>query len=119
VPNPARATNTMPNSFRCGMLLRLDDLFLGFLKNVVLSCLYRLYTPRAGRALPAGGGGLRCWFAAPPPLPQTWTCCAVQIVTRGRPSSPFALSGSSVGQRGIFAQTTQLLAPAKQTISVS
>ena len=35
------------------------------------------------------------------------------------PSSPFALSGSSVGQRGIFAQTTQLLVPAKQTISVS
>jgi hypothetical protein len=35
------------------------------------------------------------------------------------PSSPFALSGSSVGQRGIFAQTTELLVPAKQTISVS
>ena len=35
------------------------------------------------------------------------------------PSSPFALSGSSVGQRGIFAQTTQLLVPATQTISVS
>jgi hypothetical protein len=35
------------------------------------------------------------------------------------PSSPFALSGSSVGQRGVFAQTTQLLVPATQTISVS
>jgi hypothetical protein len=39
--------------------------------------------------------------------------------TDRHPSSPFALSGSSVGQRGIFAQTTQLLVPAKQTISVS
>ena len=27
-------------------------------------------------------GRLRCWLAAPLPLPQTWTCCAVQIVTR-------------------------------------
>jgi hypothetical protein len=35
------------------------------------------------------------------------------------PSPPFALSGSSVSQRGIFAQTTELLVPAKQTISVS
>jgi hypothetical protein len=46
--------------------------------------------------------------------------CGVQIATRVR--SPFALSGSSVmsvGQRGIFAQTTQLLVPATQTIPVS
>jgi hypothetical protein len=35
------------------------------------------------------------------------------------PSSPFALSGSSVGQRGIFAQTTQLLVPTTQTIFIS
>jgi hypothetical protein len=31
---------------------------------------------------PRWGGRLRCWLAAPLPLPQTWTCCAVQIVTR-------------------------------------
>ena len=31
---------------------------------------------------PRWGGRLRCWLAAPLPLPQTWTCCAVQIATR-------------------------------------
>jgi hypothetical protein len=31
---------------------------------------------------PRWGGRLRCWHAAPLPLPQTWTCCAVQIVAR-------------------------------------
>jgi hypothetical protein len=31
---------------------------------------------------PRWGGRLHCWLAAPPPLPQTWTCCAVQIATR-------------------------------------
>jgi hypothetical protein len=35
------------------------------------------------------------------------------------PSSPFALSRSSVGQRGTSAQTTQLLVPTTQTISTS
>jgi hypothetical protein len=31
---------------------------------------------------PRWGGRLRCWLAAPLPLPQTWTCSAVQIATR-------------------------------------
>ena len=31
---------------------------------------------------PRWGGRLRCWLAAPLPLPQQWTCSAVQIVTR-------------------------------------
>jgi hypothetical protein len=34
---------------------------------------------------PRWGGRLRCWLAAPLPLPQQWTCSAVQIVTRGLP----------------------------------
>ena len=49
----------------------------------LLSCLV-LYTPRDGRTLPAGEGG--CAAGSLPPsrhyLNQTWTCCAVQIVTR-------------------------------------
>jgi hypothetical protein len=32
---------------------------------------------------PRWGGRLRCWLATPLPLPQQWTCSAVQIVTRG------------------------------------
>ena len=46
---------------------------------LVLSCLIRA----TGWAnAPRWGGRLRCWLAAPLPLPQQWTCSAVQIVTR-------------------------------------
>jgi hypothetical protein len=46
---------------------------------LVLSCLIRA----TGWAdAPRWGGRLRCWLAAPSPLPQPWTCSAVQIVTR-------------------------------------
>ena len=31
---------------------------------------------------PRWGGRLRCWLATPLPLPQQWTCSAVQIATR-------------------------------------
>jgi hypothetical protein len=52
-----------------------DDASLG----LVLSCLIRATgwadAPRWGRRL-------RCWLATPLPLPQQWTCSAVQIVTR-------------------------------------
>jgi hypothetical protein len=43
-----------------------------------------LYAPlAAGWAnAPRWGGRLRCWLATPLPLPRTWTCSAVQIVTR-------------------------------------
>ena len=57
--------------------------------------------------------------ALDPPVPPTTSTMDLQCGADRHPSSPFALSGSSVGQRGIFAQTTQLLVPAKQTISVS
>jgi hypothetical protein len=47
--------------------------------RLVLSCLIRA----TGWAnAPREGGRLRCWLAAPLPLPQQWTCSAVQIVTR-------------------------------------
>jgi hypothetical protein len=46
--------------------------------GLVLSCLIRA----TGWAnAPRWGGRLRCWLAAPLPLPQQWTCSAVQIVT--------------------------------------
>ena len=45
----------------------------------VLSCLIHA---SCWANAPRWGGRLRCWLAAPLPLPQTWTCCAVQIVTR-------------------------------------
>ena len=49
------------------------------LQTPVLSCLIRA----TGWAnAPRWGGRLRCWLAAPLPLPQQWTCSAVQIVTR-------------------------------------
>jgi hypothetical protein len=41
-----------------------------------------LYTPRAGRTPPAGEGGCAAGSLPPLPLPQAWTCCAVQIATR-------------------------------------
>ena len=48
-------------------------------RALVLSCLIRA----TGWAnAPRWGGRLRCWLAAPLPLPQQWTCSAVQIVTR-------------------------------------
>jgi hypothetical protein len=48
-------------------------------KTSCLSCLV-LYTPRAGRVCIRTAALLaRC---PPVPLPQTWTCCAMQIVTR-------------------------------------
>jgi hypothetical protein len=47
--------------------------------SLVLSCLIRA----TGWAnAPRWGGRLRCWLATPLPLPQQWTCSAVQIVTR-------------------------------------
>ena len=46
---------------------------------LVLSCLIHA---SCWANAPRWGGRLRCWLAAPLPLPQTWTCCAVQIVTR-------------------------------------
>jgi hypothetical protein len=56
-----------PSRLRCRNLL-------------VLSCLIRA---SCWANAPRWGGRLRCWLAAPLPLPQTsWTCCAVQIVTR-------------------------------------
>jgi hypothetical protein len=95
----------------------------GFSRAWVCACLVLpcLIHASCWAGAPRWGGRLRCWLASPLPLPQTWTCCAVQIADRHPSSpfalsgSPFALSGSSVGQRGIFAQTTQLLVPAKQT----
>jgi hypothetical protein len=47
-------------------------------------CLVLSYLIRAtGWAdAPRWGGRLRCWLAAPLPLPQQWTCRAVQSVTR-------------------------------------
>jgi hypothetical protein len=83
-----------------------------------------LYTPRAGRALPAGEGG--CAAGSLPPSLALPPQCAfldahanyvlgsatpttsnldLQCGADRHPSSPFALSGSSVGQRGISAQT--------------
>jgi hypothetical protein len=60
----------------------IDFLFISLLLGAALSCLV-LHAPLAGRTLPAGWGGrLRCWLATPLPLPQQWTCSAVQIVTR-------------------------------------
>ena len=47
--------------------------------GLVLSCLIHA---SCWANAPRWGGRLRCWLAAPLPLPQTWTCCAVQIVTR-------------------------------------
>jgi hypothetical protein len=43
--------------------------------SLVLSCLIRA----TGWATPRWGGRLRCWLAAHLPLPQQWTCSAVQI----------------------------------------
>jgi hypothetical protein len=59
------------------------------------------------------------WAPDPGSGPPTTSNLDLLCGADRHPSSPFALSGSSVGQRGIFAQTTQLLVPAKQTISVS
>jgi hypothetical protein len=104
------------NPFRLGFFFppsdaKLKPFFLGG-----TSCLV-LYTPRAGRTLPAGEGGC----AAGSLRPSHYLKLGPAVRCRSPPEfvSPFALSGSSVGQRGIFAQTTQLLIPAKQTISVS
>jgi hypothetical protein len=47
--------------------------------SLVLSCLTHA---SCWANAPRWGGRLRCWPAAPLPLPQTWTCCAVQIATR-------------------------------------
>jgi hypothetical protein len=47
--------------------------------RLVLSCLIHA---SCWANAPRWGGRLRCWLAAPLPLPQTWTCSAVQIVTR-------------------------------------
>jgi hypothetical protein len=47
--------------------------------RLVLSCLIHA---SCWANAPRWGGRLRCWLAAPLPLPQTWTCRAVQIVTR-------------------------------------
>ena len=42
-----------------------------------------LHTPRAGRMLPAGEEGCAAGLLSPSHHPkQTWTCSAVQVVTR-------------------------------------
>jgi hypothetical protein len=51
----------------------------GWPSGLVLSCLIRA----TGWAnAPRWGGRLRCWLATPLPLPQQWTCSAMQIATR-------------------------------------
>jgi hypothetical protein len=74
---------------------------------LVLSCLIR--TPCWANA-PRWEGRQRCWPAAP--LPATSLSPLGPACGAGcHPSSPVLLSLSSVGQRGISAQTIQLLVP--------
>jgi hypothetical protein len=46
------------------------------------SCLSCLIRATGWANAPRWGGRLRCWLVTPLPLPQQWTCSAVQIVTR-------------------------------------
>jgi hypothetical protein len=74
------------------------------LSCLVLPCLLR--APRWANA-PRWGGRPRCWPAAP--LPPPWVYLLGPVCRH--PSSPVLLYASSVGQRGISAQTIQLLVP--------
>jgi hypothetical protein len=68
---------------------------------------------------PRWGWRQRCWLLAscrplPPPTAALSATCLGLVVACGagrRPSSPVLLSGSSVGQRGVSAQTIRLLVP--------
>jgi hypothetical protein len=72
-----------------------------------LSCLIRA---PCWAGAPRWGGRQRCWPAPPPPT--TLGLLGPAACGAGRhPSSPVLLSESSVGQRGISAQTIQLLVP--------
>jgi hypothetical protein len=54
----------------------------------------RLIRATGWAGAPRWGGRLRCWLAAPLPLPQT-SNLGLQCGADRHPSSPFALSGSS------------------------
>jgi hypothetical protein len=74
----------------------------------ILSCL-AFCTDRTPR-----GGGCAAGSVVPSPpttLSTLWTCAQCGADHHAHLSSPFALSGFSVGQRGIFAQTTQPRVP--------
>jgi hypothetical protein len=77
------------------------------LLSFALSCL--IHASCWARTLPAGGGGCAVGSLPPPPPPKV--NLDLQCGADHHPSSPFALYGSSVGQRGIFAQSNDVKRP--------
>jgi hypothetical protein len=77
----ATAANTEASNRYCCSCNRSSGVGLYQRGSCVLSCLIHA---SCWAGAPRWGGRLRCWLAAPLPLPQTWTrtCCAVQIATR-------------------------------------
>jgi hypothetical protein len=97
-PSPTRTETIEATHFALDTIKKQKSLCV-YLKSgthggLVLSCLIRA----TGWAnAPRWGGRLRCWLAPPPP---TTSNLDLQCGADRHPSSPFALSGSSVGQRG-------------------